>query len=70
MFPATLYKQSDKDSTMIITTLGIDKKEDKLSISALAVIPNSSQEISAKLEVFEGVGTSIDEALQKISQNT
>jgi len=70
MFPSTFYMQSDKDNTMIVTTLGIDKKEDKLSISALAVIPNSSQEISAKLEVFEGEGKSIDEALEKISQNT
>ena len=69
MFPSTMYKQSDKDDTMIITTLGLDKKEDKLNVSALAVIPNSSQEISAKLELFEGDGKSIDEALNNISQN-
>ena len=69
MFPSTLYLQSDKDKTMIVTTLGIDKKDDKLTLSALAVIPNSSQEISAKLEVFEGEGESVDEALANISQN-
>ena len=70
MFPSTLYLQSDKDLTIIITTIGIDKIDDKIKLSALAVVPKGGNDISANLEVFEGEGDNISSALSSISHNT
>ncbi len=70
MFPSTLYLQSDKDLTIIITTIGIDKEDDKIKLSALAVIPAGGNDISSNLEVFEGEGENVSEALDDISSDT
>lgn len=70
MFPSTIYLQSDKDLTMIITTIGIDKEDDKIKLSALAVIPNGGSDISSNLEVFEGEGETISDAFNQISSST
>lgn len=70
MFPSTIYLQSDKDLTMIITTIGIDKVADKIKLSALAVIPNGGSDISSNLEVFEGEGETISDAFNQISSST
>lgn len=70
MFPHTLYLQSNKDLTIIITTVGIDKEEDTIKLSALAVIPKGGNDISSNLEVFEGEGATVSEALNKISNDT
>lgn len=70
MFPTTIYLQSDKDLTIIITTIGIDKDEDGVKLSALAVIPKGGNDISSNLQVFEGAGESITDAFGEISNST
>lgn len=70
MFPATIYRQSDNNTKLVITTIGVDKDDDQYNISALAVIPKASSDVNANLETFEGKGKTITEALEKISLNT
>ena len=70
MFPTTLYTQSDKDKTIVVTTIGIDKSEnDEYEVSILAVIPKGSNDINANLEVFSAKGKTIAESLNNISAN-
>lgn len=70
MLPSTLYMNSDKDDTMIITTIGIDKEDDKYNLTALAVIPKGSEDINSNLEVFQADGDNISEALDEIALDT
>lgn len=70
MFPSTIYLQSDKDLTIIITSIGIDKVDDNIKLSTLAVIPKGGSDISSNLEVFEGEGETISQAFSKISNST
>lgn len=70
MFPKTIYMQSDNNTKLVVTTIGIDKSEEGYSISSLAVIPKVSTDVNANLETFEGKGKTISEALQNISLNT
>lgn len=70
MFPTTLYAQSDKDKTLVVTSIGIDKKEDNYTLTTLAVIPKGSNDVNANLEVFSGEGKTISEALKNISYNS
>lgn len=61
---------SDKDRTMIITTIGIDKTIDnKYNVTTLAVIPKGTEDINANLEIFEGEGNTIAEALDNVAIN-
>ncbi len=66
-FPNTLYKQSDKDTTIVATSIGVEKKEDKYLVSILAVIPKSENDINSNLEIFEAEGNTISEALDSIT---
>lgn len=70
MFPSTIYRQSDNNTKLVITTIGIDKDEDGYNISSLAVIPKTSTDVNSNLETFEGSGKTISEALEHISLNT
>ena len=70
MFPHTIYMQSDNNTKLVVTTIGIDKDEEGYNISSLAVIPKVSTDVNANLETFEGKGKTISEALQNISLNT
>ena len=70
MFPQTFYMQSDNNTKLVVTTIGIDKSENGFKLSTLAVIPKVSNDVNANLEVFEGEGKSISEALENISLNT
>lgn len=70
MFPATLYAQSDKDKTLVVTSIGVDKKDDKYELTTLAVIPKGSNDVNANLEVFSGEGKTIADALKNISYNS
>lgn len=70
MFPATIYRQSDNNTKLVITTIGIDKDDNGYTISSLAVIPKTSTDVNANLETFEGSGKTISEALEHISLNT
>ena len=70
MLPSTLYMSSDKDETIIITTVGIDKEGDQYNLTALAVIPKGSEDINSNLEVFEAKGDTISQALDTISLDT
>lgn len=70
MFPQTIYMQSDNNTKLVVTTIGIDKDEEGFSVTSLAVIPKVSTDVNANLEVFEGKGKSISEALENISLNT
>lgn len=72
MFPQTIYMQSDNNTKLVVTTIGIDKsdEDDGYSLTALAVIPKVSTDVNANLELFEGKGKTISEALNNISLNT
>jgi len=70
MFPTTIYRQSDNNSKLVITSLGIDSSDEGYEITSLAVIPNSSDDINANLETFTGKGTTISSALEEIAKNT
>lgn len=70
MFPTTLYNESDKDRTLVVTSIGIDKEEDNYKLTLLAVIPKGSEDISANLEIFSAKGETISEALEDASTNT
>ena len=70
MFPTTLYNESDKDRTLVVTSIGIDKEEDNYKLTLLAVIPKGSEDISANLEIFSAQGETISEALEDASTNT
>lgn len=72
MFPQTIYMQSDNNTKLVVTTIGIDKsdEDDGYSLTALAVIPKVSTDVNANLELFEGKGETISEALNNISLNT
>lgn len=68
-FPNTLYKQSDKDTTIVATSIGVEKKEDKYNVSILAVIPKGESDVNSNLEIFEADGNTISEALDSITLN-
>ena len=70
MLPSTLYMQSDKDDTIIITTIGIDKESSGYKLTALAVIPKGSNDINSNLEVFNATGDTISQALDTIALDT
>ena len=70
MLPSTLYMNSDKDDTLIVTTIGIDKSENGYDLTTLAVIPKGSNDINSNLEVFEASGDTISQAFDTISLNT
>jgi len=70
MLPSTLYMQSDKDDTIIITTIGIDKENSKYKLTVLAVIPKGSNDINSNLEVFNATGDTISQALDTIGLDT
>ena len=65
MFPTTIYRQSDNNSKLVITSLGIDSSDEGYEITSLAVIPNSSDDINANLETFTGKGTTISSDAQR-----
>ena len=66
-FPNTLYKQSDKDTTIVATSIGIDKKDNKYSVSILAVIPKGESDVNSNLEIFEAEGETVSSALDAIT---
>lgn len=72
MFPSTLYMQSDKDRTLIVTTIGIDKddKSGEYEVTSLAIIPKGSDDVNANLEVFSSKGKTVSEALDNMSLTT
>lgn len=70
MFPTTIYRQSDNNSKLVITSIGIDGSEEGYEITTLAVIPNASNDINANLETFTGKGTTVSSALEEIAKNT
>ena len=72
MFPSTLYMQSDKDNTLIVTTIGIDKDTNSgdYEITSLAVIPKGSDDVHANLELFKSKGSTVSEALDNMSLTT
>ena len=65
--PATLYKQSDKDKTIVATSIGVEVIEDEYQVSILAVIPKGENDINSNLELFDAKGKSISQALDKIT---
>ena len=68
-FPNTLYKQSDKDTTIVATSIGIDKKDTQYTVSILAVIPKGESDVNSNLEIFESDGNTISDALDSITLN-
>lgn len=66
-FPSTLYMQSDKDKTIVTSSIGIDQKGDNFEVTILAVIPNDSSDVNSNLELFNAEGRTISQALESIS---
>ena len=65
--PSTIYKQSDKDRTIVTSSIGIDIKDDKYEVTILAVIPKGENDVNSNLEVFNAEGDTISDALDSIS---
>ena len=65
--PSTIYKQSDKDKTIVTSSIGIDLKEDMYEVTILAVIPKGENDVNANLETFSAEGKSVSDALDQIS---
>lgn len=66
--PSTLYTQSDKDKTIVTSSIGIDLEENnEYNVTILAVIPKGSEDINSNLEVFSATGKSLSDALDTIS---
>ena len=65
--PTTIYRQSDKDYTIVASSIGIDKKDNKYDVTILAVIPKGENDINSNLEIFNGQGDSISSALDRIT---
>lgn len=65
--PTTLYLQSDKDKTIVTSSIGIDLNNNEYEVTILAVIPKGGNDINSNLETFSSSGKSISEALDKIS---
>jgi len=66
-FPNTLYKQSDKDTTIVATSIGVEMKQDKYNVCILAVIPKGGSDVNSNLEIFDAEGETISEALDNIT---
>lgn len=66
-FPNTLYKQSDKDTTIVATSIGVEKKDNQYSVSILAVIPKGESDVNSNLEIFTADGDTVSSALDSIS---
>lgn len=67
--PSTIYKQSDKDKTIVASSIGIDLKDNNYEVTILAVIPKGGSDISSNLELFSATGSSVSSALDSISLN-
>lgn len=65
--PSTIYKQSDKDKTIVTSSIGIDKKDDEYEVTILAVIPKGANDVNSNLELFSASDDTISSALDKIS---
>ena len=65
--PTTLYKQSDKDKTIVASSIGIDLKDDEYEVTILAVIPKGGSDVNSNLETFNATSESVSDALDKIS---
>lgn len=67
--PTTIYKQSDKDKTIVTSSIGIDLKDNEYDVTILAVIPKGENDVNSNLEVFNAQGSTLSEALDNISFN-
>lgn len=67
--PTTIYKQSDKDKTIVTSSIGIDLKDNEYDVTILAVIPKGENNVNSNLEVFNDQGSTLSEALDNISFN-
>ncbi|MBQ7351308.1 MAG: hypothetical protein IJW59_00360 [Clostridia bacterium] len=67
--PTTIYRQSDKDKTIVASSIGIEKKDDEYEVTILAVIPKGGSDVSSNLELFSATGPSVAIALDYISLN-
>jgi len=65
--PVSFYTQSDKDKTIVTSSIGIELEDDEYKVTILAVIPKGSNDVNANLETFDANGKTISEALDKIS---
>ena len=65
--PTTIYRQSDKDYTIVASSIGIERKDDKYEVTILAVIPKGENDINSNLEIFSAEGDTISSALDKIT---
>lgn len=66
-FPTAIYQKSEFEKQAIMTSIGIDKKDDKYEFCALMVVEESPNKISSNVKLVSGKGENISEAVYKLS---
>lgn len=67
VLPNAIVKEAQGDTTVIITGIGIDKKNDEINVSLQLISSQYSLASGQNLEVAEGEGKTVGEALDNIS---
>ena len=65
-FPENLSKSFETDRNTIITTVGVDKVDDKFSVTFLSFTPTASKEFVEVYDVVNEEADSLSEALRKM----
>lgn len=65
-FPENLSKSSESDRNAIITTVGVDKVDDKFSVTFLSFTPTASKEFVEVYDIVNEEADSLSEALRKM----
>ncbi len=65
-FPENLSKSAESDRNAIITTVGVDKVDDKFSVTFLSFTPTASKEFVEVYDVVSEEADSLSEALRKM----
>ncbi len=67
MFPTAFYEESEFDKRAVMVALAIDKKEGEFELNGIVAIPTASVELNSNVDVIEGKGKNISEAINNMS---
>lgn len=68
-FPSSIYRRGEGESVAVVTCLAIDKKEDKIEVSAIVIVPSTGKNLERKVEFTSAVGTSVNTCVTQIGVN-
>ena len=66
MFPNAFYTKSEYQQRAILISVALDKNEEGYSINGMLVVPSSAGNISSNVELVDGKGGSVADALHSI----